>query len=170
MRGLHKLRKTAVSRALNLPRAVRRSSHPRRVPHLPFHDRCHEQAARKDNLSSLRGIGDEAIRRYARRGILTLNSRTPFDPGGAETALLRLSPNETRIACARDSRSNNLDAWRTKHSDAAVRNYIDMKGDAERGFIYLIGLLIHDGEHFSRLSPWPDHERKEATFSLGSST
>jgi predicted RecB family nuclease len=37
-----------------------------------FRDRCHDQAIREDNLTLLRGIGEKTIKRYARRGILTL--------------------------------------------------------------------------------------------------
>jgi predicted RecB family nuclease len=37
-----------------------------------FRDRCRDQAIREDNLSLLRGVGEKTIRRYARRGVLTL--------------------------------------------------------------------------------------------------
>ena len=37
-----------------------------------FRRRCHEQAAKEDNLSLLRGIGEKEIRAYARKGVLTL--------------------------------------------------------------------------------------------------
>ena len=37
-----------------------------------FHYRCHDQAIREDNLSLLRGIGEKAVKRYARKGVLTL--------------------------------------------------------------------------------------------------
>jgi predicted RecB family nuclease len=37
-----------------------------------FRDRCRDKAIREDNLSLLRGIGEKTIKRYARKGILTL--------------------------------------------------------------------------------------------------
>jgi predicted RecB family nuclease len=37
-----------------------------------FRERCHTEAAAKDDLSLLRAITEKEIRKYARRGIFTL--------------------------------------------------------------------------------------------------
>lgn len=37
-----------------------------------FRERCHAQAVMEDNLSLLRGLGEKTIKRYARKGLLTL--------------------------------------------------------------------------------------------------
>jgi predicted RecB family nuclease len=41
-------------------------------PACGFRQRCHDQAAREDNLSLLRGLGEKEFKGYARKGILTL--------------------------------------------------------------------------------------------------
>ena len=37
-----------------------------------FHQRCHDQAVREDNLSLLRGLGEKEIRKLSRKGIFTI--------------------------------------------------------------------------------------------------
>jgi transposase-like protein len=45
---------------------------------------------------------------------------------------------------------------------ARVRIYVDMEGDPEDGFIYLIGLVVCEGERVERYSFWADDKKGEA--------
>jgi Transposase IS66 family/RNase_H superfamily len=46
--------------------------------------------------------------------------------------------------------------------ESKVRIYVDMEGDPEAGFIYLIGLAVCEGERVERYSFWADDEKGEA--------
>ncbi|MCP1849723.1 MULTISPECIES: TM0106 family RecB-like putative nuclease [unclassified Bradyrhizobium] len=129
-----------------------------------FRDRCRDQAIREDNLSLLRGIGEKAIKRYARKGILTLTQLAhTFRPRRrgkrADTPLTRRD-HALHALAIRDQTIYVLGA--PTIPTAPVRIYVDMEGDPEYGFIYLIGLVICEGERVERYSFWADDEKGEA--------
>src|SRR5262249_42047762 len=107
-----------------------------------FHDRCREQAIREDNLSLLRGIGERTIKRYARRGILTLTQLAhtfrPRRRGKRSDTPLTRRDHALHALAIRDKTIYVLGA--PTIPTATVRIYIDMEGDFGNGFIYLIGL------------------------------
>src|SRR6202022_336446 len=45
---------------------------------------------------------------------------------------------------------------------APARIYLDMEGDPEEGFTYLIGFVVYDGERVERHSLWSDDPKGEA--------
>ncbi|MBI5321859.1 TM0106 family RecB-like putative nuclease [Bradyrhizobium sp.] len=128
-----------------------------------FRDRCRDQAVREDNLSLLRGIGDKAIKRYARRGILTLTQLAhtfrPRRRGKRADIPLTGRDHALHALAIRDQTIYVLGA--PTIPTAKVRIYIDMEGDAEDGFIYLIGLVVCEGERVERYSFWADDEQGE---------
>lgn len=128
-----------------------------------FRDRCRDQAFREDNLSLLRGIGEKAVKRYARKGILTLTQLAhTFRPRRrgkrADTPLTRRD-HALHALAIRDQTIYVLGA--PTIPAATVRIYVDMEGDPEDGFIYLIGLVICEGERVERYSFWADDEKGE---------
>lgn len=128
-----------------------------------FRDRCREQAIREDNLSLLRGIGEKTIKRYARRGILTLTQLAhtfrPRRSGKRPDTPLTRRDHALHALAIRDQTIYVLGA--PTLPTATVRIYIDMEGDLENGFIYLIGLLVCEGERVERYSFWADNEKGE---------
>ncbi|MGF6334030.1 putative RecB family nuclease [Bradyrhizobium sp. i1.8.4] len=129
-----------------------------------FRDRCRDQAIREDNLSLLRGIGEKTIKRYARKGILTLTQLAhTFRPRRrgkrADTPLTRRD-HALHALAIRDRTIYVLGA--PTIPEARVRIYVDMEGDPEVGFIYLIGLVVCDGGRVERYSFWADDEKREA--------
>ena len=128
-----------------------------------FRDRCRDQAIQEDNLSLLRGIGEKTIKRYARRGILTLTQlahtfrprrrgkRADIPPTRRDHALHALA--------IRDQTIYVLGA--PSIPTATVRIYVDMEGHPEDGFIYLIGLVVCEGERVERYSFWADDQKGE---------
>jgi predicted RecB family nuclease len=128
-----------------------------------FRERCREQAIREDNLSLLRGIGEKTIKRYARKGILTLTQLAhTFRPRRrgkrADTPLTRRD-HALHALAIRDKTIYVLGS--PTIPTAAVRIYVDIEGDPENGFIYLIGLLVCDGERVNHYSFWTDDEKGE---------
>lgn len=129
-----------------------------------FRDRCRDQAIREDNLSLLRGVGEKAIKRYARKGVLTLTQLAhtfrPRRRGKRADTPLRLRDHALHALAIRDQTIYVLGA--PKLPTAPVRIYLDIEGDPEEGFAYLIGLVVCDGERVERHSLWSDDRKGEA--------
>jgi transposase-like protein len=129
-----------------------------------FRNRCRDQAIREDNLSLLRGIGERTIKRYARKGILTLTQLAhtfrPRRRGKRADAALTRRDHALHALAIRDRTIYVLGA--PTIPAATVRIYVDMEGDPEDGFVYLIGLIVCEGERVERYSFWADDEKGEA--------
>jgi predicted RecB family nuclease len=128
-----------------------------------FRDRCREQAIREDSLSLLRGVGEKTIKRYARKGVLTLTQLAhtfrPRRRGKRADAPLRLRDHALHALAIRDQTIYVLGA--PKLPTAPVRIYLDIEGDPEEGFTYLIGFVVCDGERVERHSLWSDDRKGE---------
>ena len=129
-----------------------------------FRDRCRDQAVREDNLSLLRGIGEKTIKRYARKGVLTLTQLAhtfrPRRRGKRADAPLKRRDHALHALAIRDQTIYVLGA--PELPTAPVRIYLDIEGDPEDGFTYLIGLVVCDGERVERHSFWADDRKGEA--------
>ncbi|MDI4238734.1 TM0106 family RecB-like putative nuclease [Bradyrhizobium sp. Arg237L] len=129
-----------------------------------FRDRCRDQAIRDDNLSLLRGVGEKTIKRYGRKGVLTLTQLAhtfrPRRRGKRADVPLKLRDHALHALAIRDQTIYVLGT--PKLPAAQVRIYVDMEGYPEEGFIYLIGLVVHDGERIERYSLWSDDAKGEA--------
>lgn len=129
-----------------------------------FRDRCRDQALQEDNLSLLRGIGQKTIKRYARKGVLTLTQLAhtfrPRRRGKRADAPHKRHDHALHALAIRDRTIYALGA--PKLPTAPVRIYLDIEGDPEDGFTYLIGLVVCDGERVERHSFWADDRRGEA--------
>lgn len=132
-------------------------------PICSFRDRCRDQAIREDSLSLLRGIGEKAVKRYARKGILTLTQLAhtfrPRRRGKRADTALTGRDHALHALAIRDRTIYVLGA--PTIPTATVRIYVDMEGDIESGIIYLIGLIVSEGEHTKRYSFWADDEKAE---------
>lgn len=128
-----------------------------------FRYRCHSQAIREDNLSLLRGLGERTIKRYARKGVLTLTQLAhTFRPRrhGKRTDRLPKQRDHALHALAIRDRTIYV-LGEPKLPTAPVRIYLDMEGDSEDGFIYLIGLIVCDGKRVARHAFWADDRKEE---------
>jgi predicted RecB family nuclease len=128
-----------------------------------FRERCREQAIREDNLSLLRGISEKTIKRYARRGILTLTQLAhtfrPRRRGKRADTPLNRRDHALHALAIRDKTIYVLGS--PTIPVAAVRIYVDMEGDPEDSFVYLIGLVVREGERVEHHSFWADDEKGE---------
>ncbi|MBN8943497.1 MAG: TM0106 family RecB-like putative nuclease [Rhizobiales bacterium] len=129
-----------------------------------FRERCRDQAIREDNLSLLRGIGERTIKRYARKGILSLTQLAhtfrPRRHGKRADAPPTRRDHALHALAIRDKTIYVLGSPTVPA--ATVRIYVDMEGDPENGFIYLIGLVVCEDENVARYSFWADDEKGES--------
>ncbi|MGC2776057.1 MAG: TM0106 family RecB-like putative nuclease [Bradyrhizobium sp.] len=128
-----------------------------------FRDRCHDQAIRDDNLTLLRGLGEKTIKRYARSGILTLTQLAhtfrPRRRGKRANLPLTQRDHALHALAIRDNTIYVLGSPEVR--TAEVRIFIDVEGDPDKQFIYLIGLIVCEREHVERHSFWADSEKTE---------
>jgi predicted RecB family nuclease len=129
-----------------------------------FRDRCRDQAIREDNLTLLRGIGEKTMKRYARRGVLTLTQLAhtfrPRRRGKRADTPLKQRDHALHALAIRDKTIYVLGA--PKLPTAQVSIYVDIEGDPENGFVYLIGLIVCDGERIERHSLWANDRKGES--------
>jgi predicted RecB family nuclease len=128
-----------------------------------FRDECRQEAMRIDDLSLLRGLREKDIRRFARKGILTVTQlahtfrprrkrRQSRDGGhGHNPALQALA--------IRDRKTYVFGSPRLP--DAPVRVYLDLEGKSGEPFIYLVGVIVAQGPTESRYSFWADRPEDE---------
>jgi predicted RecB family nuclease len=130
-----------------------------------FHDRCREKAIREDHLSLLRGLGERSIKRYTRKGVLTLiqlaHTFRPRRRGKRADAPVTRRDHALHALAIRDRTIYVFGA--PKLPTAPVRIYLDMEGDPEDRFVYLIGLIICDGEGIKHHAFWADERQDEAS-------
>jgi predicted RecB family nuclease len=124
---------------------------------------CNAKAVETDDISLLRGIGDKEIRKLNRKGIFTISQLS---------CIFRLRKRGKRVrrqqqphyfalqaAAIRDKKIYVLRPPPLPTSPVSI--YFDIEGDAERQFVYLIGLLIDDGKSTSQHSLWIDDKQEE---------
>jgi hypothetical protein len=130
-----------------------------------FRDRCHDQAVRDDNLSLLRGLGDKSIKRYRRKGVLTLTQLAhtfrPRRRGKRADQPIKVRDHALHALAIRDKTIYVF--GKPELPGAAVRIYVDVEGQPERDFVYLIGMVVCDGERQDTHSLWADRKQDEAT-------
>jgi predicted RecB family nuclease len=128
-----------------------------------FRQRCHDQAVQEDNISLLRGMGQKEIKRFARKGIFTIiqlahtfrprrrGKRTPPKNNRRYHALHALSLRDKRVYVF----------GTPQLPEAPINVYLDIEGDPEQGFDYLVGMIVVEGESEHRYSFWADKRDDE---------
>jgi predicted RecB family nuclease len=128
-----------------------------------FRQRCRAEAEAKDDLSLLRGMGEKEIAKYARRGIFTVTqlSCTFRPPRRMKKPQDRkvVHSHALQALAVRDKKVYVLGTPDLPTS--AKRIYLDVEGDPERGFCYLAGMVVGDGEAEERHSFWIDSPADE---------
>src|SRR5262249_28097257 len=121
-----------------------------------FRQCCYDQAVQEDSLSLLRGMKEKEVKSYARKGILTITQLVhTFRP---KRRRKRSPPRNNhryhalQALAIRDRRVYLLGT--PQLSDAPVRIYLDIEGNPEEQFDYLIGMIVCDGDTEQRFSFW----------------
>jgi predicted RecB family nuclease len=128
-----------------------------------FRQRCHDQAVKEDNISLLRGMGEKEIKSYARKGIFTVTQlahtfrprrrgrRAPPKDNHRYHALQALAVRDKRVYVF----------GTLQLPDAPVHVYLDIEGNPEEGFDYLVGMIVVEGDKEQRFSFWADSRDQE---------
>jgi predicted RecB family nuclease len=132
-------------------------------PVCEFRPQCHSQAVQEDNLSLLRGVGEKLVKRYARKGLFTLTQLAhtfrPRRKGKRSDRVNKQRNHALQALAIRDNTVYILGA--PKIPSDAVRIYLDLEGNPDEQFIYLIGLIVCDGAKEERFSFWADSKGQE---------
>ena len=130
-----------------------------------FRDRCRAQAVREDNLSLLRGLGEKTISKYSRKGLFTLTQLAhtfrPRRRGKRSDQPLTVRDHALHALAIRDKTIYVL--GKPGFPTAPVHIYVDVEGSLDQDFIYLIGIVICDGERVECHSFWAKDNEDEAT-------
>src|SRR5262245_60970219 len=128
-----------------------------------FRHRCNAEATAKDDLSLLRSVGEQEIRKYERRGIFTVTQLSyTFRP--RKRSKRQRQPKQPHYPAlqALAIRDKKIYVLGTPDLSAIpVRIYFDIEGDPERGFDYLLGLIIEANGTEERFSFWADTPAEE---------
>ena len=128
-----------------------------------FRQRCHDQAVQEDNISLLRGIGEKEIRKLNRKGIFTVAQLS---------CIFRLRKRGKRVKRQNQPHYFALQASAIRDKKiyvlksppipkSPVRIYLDIEGNSERSFVYLIGMIVDDRGTETRYSLWADRPEDE---------
>jgi predicted RecB family nuclease len=128
-----------------------------------FRQRCQCQALQEDNISLLRGMKEKEIKAAARKGILTVTQLAhTFRPRRKGK---RAPPRANRHSPALQAlaiRDKKVYVFGTPQLSASrARLYLDVEGNPEEGFDYLIGLVVVEGDKEQRYSFWADGKNQE---------
>ena len=125
-----------------------------------FRRRCLEEARTKDDISLLRGLNERAIKKLKKKGITTVTQLSYTFRPRKETK--REVKNRRPIRCGLQAaaiRDGKTYVYGTPELPVRqVRIYLDVEGDPERNFVYLIGMIIDRGGEEERHSFWADDE------------
>ena len=133
-------------------------------PACEFQQSCADEAKKEGNLSLLHRMTDKVIRQYNHKGIFTINQLSyTFHPRRkSKRVKARGRPHSYALQsmAIRDQKVYVLDLPALPSAETQV--FIDMEGDPDDKFVYLIGLLVvRDGQETCH-SFWADTREDEA--------
>jgi len=128
-----------------------------------FKQRCHAEAAARDDLSLLRGLGEAEVAKYAKRGILTVTQLAcTFRPPRRTKKPEQRKPAHSHALQALAVRERKVHVLGTPAlPGCTTRLYLDLEGDPERGFCYLAGVVVVEGDRQDRHFFWIDSPAEE---------
>ena len=127
-----------------------------------FASTCRIKAVEKDDLSLLAGIPPKEIETQNKRGIFTVTQYSyTFRP---RKKFRKAYPYNLKALALREKKIHlyGTPALPT----AGVQIYLDVEGDPDRDFYYLIGAVIVENGIEKRYSFWADNEAEEGTACL----
>jgi predicted RecB family nuclease len=133
-------------------------------PACEFQQSCMDEAKKQGNLSLLHRMTDKTIRQYNHKGIFTVNQLSytfrPRRKSKRAKASRRPHSYPLQAMAIRDQKVYVLDLPSLPSAETQV--FIDMEGDPDGRFVYLVGLLVvRDGQE-TRYSFWADTREDEA--------
>ncbi len=126
-----------------------------------FHDTCRKELLKADDISLLGSISTKEVHRKNRKGLFSIFQLShTFRPRKKSKSRKNERYSwELKALALREHRTYIRDIPRFPESNTEV--YIDFEGLPEEGFVYLIGMMIKDGEDSRCLSYWADSKEEE---------
>jgi len=123
-----------------------------------------DEAKQQGNLSLLHRMTDKTIRQYNHKGIFTVNQLSytfrPRRKSKRAKASGRPHSYPLQAMAIRDQKVYVLDLPALASAETQV--FIDMEGDPDGHFVYLVGLLVVRNGQETRYSFWADTREDEA--------
>jgi predicted RecB family nuclease len=128
-----------------------------------FRQRCRTQAEKADDICLLSGVGEKELKRYNRKGIFTLTQLACTFRPRKKSKRSTQQTNRQHALHAMAIRDKRIYIFGTPDlPDSRVQVYLDMEGLPEEGFVYLIGMVVVQGDTETRFSFWADGKDQEA--------
>lgn len=123
-----------------------------------FRQRCNAEAASKDDLSLLTGISEKEVNKYNRRGIFTVTQLScTFRPTKRVNWAKPHGQPHHHALQALAIRDKKIYVFGSPElPNSATRIFFDVEGDPERGFDYLLGMIVEVNSIEKRYSFWGD--------------
>jgi predicted RecB family nuclease len=128
-----------------------------------FCQECRARAVKDDSLSLLRGLSEKEIKSYGRKGLFTLTQLAhTFRPRRKSDRPDHGSNRRYHALQAMAIRDKTVYVLGApKLPSNSVRIYLDMEGDPDEGFVYLIGMIVCDEQGDKRFSFWANSKAQE---------
>src|SRR5205085_12499954 len=111
--------------------------------------RCRTQAEQADDISLLEGMGDKEVQTYRRKGIFTLSQLScTFRPRKRGKRVKRTSYNHYPALQALAIREKKVHVYGTPDLPRKpVQIFFDIEGVEGGCFVYLLGVLVVEGDN-----------------------
>ncbi len=124
----------------------------------PFQESCRSKAVEKDDLSLLHGISEKEIKKQNNKGIFTVTQLSyTFRPRKKRAENKRLF--ELRALAIRDKKIHLYEKPQIPNSKIQI--FLDIEGDPDRKFDYLIGIIIFEDGKIKKFSFWADTPQQQ---------
>jgi predicted RecB family nuclease len=137
---------------------LRLNSH---CPGCAFRDRCRADATARDDISLLRGMSEKEVTKWAGRGVFTVTQLSYTFRARKRAPAGKAFPHQHALQ-ARAVRDRTIYVLGTPTLPTApARVFLDLEGDPERGFVYLLGMVVEADGTEERFSFWADTPAQE---------
>jgi predicted RecB family nuclease len=128
-----------------------------------FRQRCRTQAAEADDISLLGGVGDKQLRRFYRKGIFTLTQLScTFRPRKRGKRVKRTGQPRDAALQALAIREKKVHVYGTPDLHRKpVEVFLDAEGNEDGSFVYLLGVILVEGDSQKTHSFWADSPAEE---------
>jgi len=128
-----------------------------------FRQRCHAEAAAKNDLSLLGRMTEKEIKKYNSRGIFTVTqlSYTFRARKRSERSKQKSPPHDPALQALAIREKKIYVIGAPELPSCPIRIYLDIEGDVERRSAYLIGMTIDRNGARERYSLWSDCQGEE---------
>ncbi len=128
-----------------------------------FRPKCRKQAEQADDISLLGGISEKELKRYHRKGIFTLTQLScTFRARKRSNRVKRQDHDRYPALQALAIREKKIHVYGTPDLPSKpVQLFFDAEGVEGAGFVYLLGVLVVEGDSHSMHSFWADDPNQE---------